>query len=309
MKFNNICIVGGGSAGWMTASVLLKHFEGTKNITLIESPLVGTIGVGESTTQHFNTFIRYLELEDKEWMPACDATYKNSIRFENWGTDQPWQYPFGSYDTNIPPLDYYIWKYHRQPSNTTFQNVFSNAAAVSEQGKLYTPHIDTLVGYHIDATKFAKYLKDRFCIPRGLNYIRETVDRIDTEGDNITKLTLDDGKEVTADLFIDCTGFRAILMNRLGVPWDDWRDVLLNDSTWCTRREYVDKERELTSYTRVTALSSGWVWSVPTWSRIGTGYNFSSKFQDKAFALKEFKAHLGCPDAPCLLYTSDAADD
>jgi|ETNmetMinimDraft_29_1059903.scaffolds.fasta_scaffold00137_8 tryptophan halogenase len=304
MKFNNICIVGGGSAGWMTASVLLKHFgdsplsKASKNITLIESPLVGTIGVGESTTQHFNTFVRYLELEDKEWMPACDATYKNSIRFENWGTDQPWQYPFGSYDTGLPPLDYYVWKHYRQPSNNTFQNVYSNAAAVSEQGKLYTPHIDKLVGYHIDATKFATYLKDKFCLPRGLNYIRETVDRIDTNGDNIEKLTLDDGREITADLFIDCTGFRAILMNRLGVPWEDWRDVLLNDSTWCTKREYVDKARELTSYTSVTALSSGWVWKVPTWNRIGTGYNFSSKFQDKRFALKEFKDHLGCPDAP-----------
>ena len=84
MQLHKICIVGGGSAGWMTASVLAKHFGDTKEIVLIESPTKPRIGVGEATTQFFNTFIRYLGLEDSDWMPKCDATYKHSVRFENF---------------------------------------------------------------------------------------------------------------------------------------------------------------------------------------------------------------------------------
>jgi len=294
MKLDNICIVGGGSAGWMTAAVFARHFEGKKKITVVESPNIGTIGVGESTTQHFNTFKRYLGLVDEEWMPACDATYKNSIRCERWGTAKPFHYPFGDYDTNLSHLDWWHWRQHRDVDAQEFGKMYSNAAAVAETGKLYTPHIDYEVGYHIDAVKFANYLRDEYCIPRGVKHIQATVGKIDVESGHIQRIYLDgDVRFLKADLFIDCTGFRAILMNALNVEWISWHNELLNDSTWAIRKPYTNKEEELTAYTRVTAMSSGWTWTVPTFSRIGTGYNYSSKFQSKEDALKEFKQFTG----------------
>ena len=307
MEFTNVCIVGGGSAGWMTAATFLRHFRGSKKVTLIESPQIGTIGVGESTTQYFNTFVKFLGLKDEEWMPDCDATYKNSIQFEGWG-ESPWQYPFGEYASQIPIADFYAWKNQREigtinnrkeaAGNDLFQRIYSNAAGVSQAGKLYTPDIDEYCGYHIDATKFANWLRDKYCLPLGATHIRKHIELVQTEGDYITNLILEDGDEMDADLYIDCSGFRSLLFNRLDVDWDSYSDMLLNDSTWCTRMEYTDKARELTSYTKVSALSSGWVWTVPTWSRIGTGYNYSSRYQSKAFALKEFKNFLGCHDKP-----------
>lgn len=299
MKLDNICIVGGGSAGWMTAAVLARHFEGKKKITVVESPNVPTIGVGESTTQHFNTFKRYLGLDDSKWMPACDATYKNSIRFENWGTDKPFHYPFGEYDTVLRLSDWYLWRMNNEIDAQTFQDTYSNAAAVAESGRLYVPHVEDNVGYHFDAVKFAHYLRDEYCIPRGVKHIQATVHDIDVENGNIQRIFLDgDVRFLTADLFIDCTGFKAILMNALNVGWNSWQQDLYNDSTWAIRKPYRNKREELTAYTRVTALSSGWAWTVPTYERIGTGYNFSSSFQSKEDALKEFKTFLDMEDAP-----------
>ena len=102
MKLDRICIIGGGSAGWMTASMLSRHFEGTGiEITVVEAD-IPRIGIGESTTQFFNTFIRYLDLKDEDWMPHCNATYKHSVKFTNFNPDGSFHYPFGTRGTDIP---------------------------------------------------------------------------------------------------------------------------------------------------------------------------------------------------------------
>ena len=132
MEFSNVCIVGGGSAGWMTAATFLRHFRGSKKVTLIESPQIGTIGVGESTTQFFRLWCHFLDLKDEEWMPYCDATYKCSVRFHNFHKkgDTPWQYPFGP-----PRGDLYQpaqWWYYQKKygwNNAKFAEDYSYAAA------------------------------------------------------------------------------------------------------------------------------------------------------------------------------------
>ena len=297
MKFDEICVVGGGSAGWMTAALLVQHFKGNKRITVVESPNIGTIGVGESTTQHFSTFKRFLGLDDSEWMPACDATYKNSIRFEDWGEEKPFHYPFGDYDTNLTHVEWWWWRAKNQIDSQSFQTTFSNAASVAEAGKLYLPNVESGdIGYHFDATKMANYLRDKYCLLRGVNHIRATVQEIDVEGGNIKGLHLDTGEVIGADLFIDCTGFRAILMNKLHVPWESWNNILHNDSTWAIRKPYQNKREELTAYTRVSAMPNGWAWTVPTYERIGTGYNYSSRHCSKLDALIDFKHFLGMED-------------
>jgi tryptophan halogenase len=291
MKLDKICIVGGGSAGWMTASMLIKHFGDTKKIVLVESP-VPRIGVGESTTQFFNDFVRYLGLKDEEWMPACDATYKQSVRFVNFNPNGSFHYPFGPSEDVAPVTEYMNWRRGKKVDPMTFGTVYSNVIPVVEDARLYPKYLERFTGYHLDALLFADYLKHNYAIPKGVEYIEGTVTNYARTVDGISGVYLgSDDRYVDADLFIDCTGFRALLMNELHVPWEDF-PTLKTDSTWACRLEYEYKEHQLVPYTNCTGLSAGWVWNVPTWSRIGTGYNFCSQYISDEDALEEFKQHL-----------------
>ena len=302
MQLHKICIVGGGSAGWMTASVLAKHFDNTKEIVLIESPTTPRIGVGEATTQFFNTFVRYLGLKDEDWMPKCDATYKHSVRFENFNPNGVFHYPFGKTEGPASIADYYTWRKFGKIDSMTFGLIYSDTVRGAENGKLIPDLTYFNVGYHFDAIAFAEYLKHNYAIPKGVKLIEDTVSEIESCVDGISRVRVHSGDWHDADLFIDCTGFAAILSNEVGSEWEAWNsdvcgvDELMCDSAWTTRVPYKDKEKELVAYTNCTGMSSGWVWRAPTWSRIGTGYVFSSRHQSKEDALTEFKQHLGVGD-------------
>ncbi len=293
MKFENICIVGGGTAGWMTASMLKKHFGNRKKINLIESPKISSIGVGESTTQWFLGFIRYLGLVDSEWMPACDATYKHSVRFVNFNKNGPFHYPFSEKVVDLPLTDYFNWrKDQTYVGPETFGRVYTDISQIAEEGKIEESILQSNVGYHIDAVKFAQYLKN-WC---GVECIEDTICRIDVNDDGIEALYGESGKKYESDLFIDCTGFRALLLENVNAAWESWSDIMFNNCSWVCRRDYENKERELVPYTNCTGLSSGWVWNVPTYSRIGTGYNYSSNHQSIGDALEEFQKFIGADE-------------
>ena len=294
MKLDRICIIGGGSAGWMTASMLSRHFEGTgKEITVVEAD-IPRIGIGESTTQFFNTFIRYLGLKDEDWMPPCNATYKHSVKFTDFNTNGSFHYPFGPRGTDIPLTEYYNWRRGRNIDSMTFCRVFSDIIDPIEDNRLYPPFLERFVGYHVDALLFGDYLKNHYAIPKGVRHIKGKVTNIQSCVDGVSRVFLgSDDRYVDGDLFIDCTGFRALLMNHLNVKWNDWSTLLKNDSTWAVRKPYTDKKTEMKPYTECTGLSAGWVWKVPTWERIGTGYNFCSQYITDEDALVEFKEHLG----------------
>lgn len=284
-----ICIVGGGSSGWMTASTLVKAFP-EWDITLIESPKVATVGVGESTTQFFRQWLHFLGLKDEEWMSQCDATYKISVRFHNFHKigDDPWQYPFGrprgnlTYDIPSRDVTPDIWWWRQRIegwSNSKFAQDFYIAAYCAERNLLPVNHPDYLLnhdtGFHFDAVKFANWLRDNYAIPRGVKH----------EEKHVAKEIL----EEDYDLFFDCTGFKSLLNDS---EWVDYSDFLPNNKAWVTRLPYRDKEAEMKPVTDCTALSSGWVWNVPTWERIGTGYNFCDKYIHPNDALAEFANHL-----------------
>ena len=149
------------------------------------------------------------------------------------------------------------------------------------------------VAYHFDAVKFAIWLRDYYAVPRGVKHIRALVKDIPTNEDGIEKLVLDNGEEITADLFIDCTGFRSILLGgALEEPFKDYSDILPNNSAWAAQIPYDNKREEIVPYTDCWALENGWVWNTPLWSRIGTGYVFSDRYVSDEQALEEFKAHL-----------------
>lgn len=307
MKINSLTIVGGGSAGWMTAALLSKYSD--IKITLIESENIKTIGVGESTLQHFNRLVRRLDLTDREWMPKCKATYKTSIAFKNWrdGKGERFQYPFGNFDfdglKNNPIQFFKLQSMYGKDLYPTedFARFCNHNTFLSEESKL-SRQIDETFGnfdfdndtaYHIDADLFGEYLRDNICVQNGVNHIIGDVNDvvIDAEG-NISHLTCNN-KIIKSDLYIDCTGFKSLLLEKnLNVPFVSFKDELFNDKAISVRTPYINKECQMHSYTDCVAMSAGWIWNIPLWHRLGRGYCYSSKYIGKIEAEIEFKKYL-----------------
>jgi len=298
VKLNKIVIVGGGSAGWMTASTLIKAFP-NKDITLIESPNVPVIGVGESTIQRIRNWTTYLGIDDKQFLKHTDGIYKLSIKFTDFykkGTE--FHYPFGVARTDNTRAEFNDWwfkkEFYPETSNTDYADCYSPAMALVNQNKIDYEfegfRLDTDSAYHFDAIKFGHWLKEHYCLPRGVKHIQEDITDIQQDENGIKSLN---GKH-EADLYIDCTGFKALLLDKtLNEPFESLEDKLPNNSAWATRMPYRDKEKELKPYTNCTAIENGWVWNIPLWNRIGTGYVYSDKFVDDETALQQFKNHLG----------------
>ena len=143
--------------------------------------------------------------------------------------------------------------------------------------------------YHFDATKFGLFLKDRYCLPRGVKHIIDDIETVETNDDGVQSLN----KKYKADLYFDCTGFKSLLLGKsLNEEFESYSDMLPNNSAWATRVPYNNKKEDINCYTNCTAIENGWVWQIPLWSRWGTGYVYSDKFVDDETALQEFKNHL-----------------
>ena len=296
----NIVIVGGGSAGWMTAAHLSKQLKGV-NISLVESPNVPIIGVGESTVPPIVDFMKSLGIEEKEWMPACSATYKSSICFKRFhGTDENtmW-FPFsGTWAVGDRPANrHWLYKYYTDPNFNDRFSLYDYCTLVPkicEAGKTVASIPGSSYAYHLDAIALGQFLKG-LSMKAGVKHIPDTITNIvQTEDGSIQKLELESGKSVQGDLFIDCSGFRSLLLgDKLNEPFDDYYDYLFNDKAIAIRFPFEDKEKEMVSYTLCTALSSGWAWTIPLYNRLGTGYVYCSKYQSEEEAEREFLGFLG----------------
>ena len=309
MKVNTICVLGGGTAGWMSAASLVKNFP-DKKVILIESEDVPRIGVGESTTQKIRYWLNDLGIKDSDFMKECDATYKLSILFKNFNDGYgDWHYPFTS--NQLPPgtrFDIADWFIH---------SAINKDVPVSDFARWITPNYKCLEekriptsnfpgfdfhhqsGFHFDALKFSNWLRDNYCIPRGVVHKTATISDVEYLDDGGIKCLIEnDGTQHHADLFIDCTGFRSFLLqDKLGTEWDSASDILINNKAWATTIEYTDRKEEMSCYTTCTALKNGWSWNIPLTSRMGTGYVYCDKFTTDEEALEEFKEHLGYPEA------------
>lgn len=313
MKIESIVIVGGGSSGWMTAAAISKLCPNLQ-IALIESPNIKTVGVGESTLGHINRFLELLDLKDEDWMPACNATYKNSIRFtnfrENDGTH--FEYPFGvDFDFTDKSHGLNTWSEIKllDPSYgpETFAEFFNsntflakyNKQTKNENSKIRNFNFKYDTAYHIDADLFGKYLKEKIAIPNGVQHIIGNITGFQPKSSSdisIDYLVLDEVTAVQADLYIDCTGFKSLLLEQYqGVPFIPFSN-LANDSAWACKIPYVNRQEEMHNVTDCHALDNGWVWNIPLWNRIGTGYVYSSRFISKEDAQKEFRDHLSKTD-------------
>ena len=305
-NIDKIVIVGGGSAGWMSAATMVKAFP-DKCITVIESPDYPVIGVGESTLAWFKRWSTWIGIDEKDFMPYCDAVYKLSIKFTDFYKKDSgsFHYPFGDPYTEgclYGITDWYIKK-HENPDTSisdyaeTFFPALSlankNKISLNKNGIFKNFNFNQNVAYHFDAIKFGQWLKNNYCLPRNVNIISQTVEKVISSATGVESIILSNGQSISADLFIDCTGFKSLLLSEsLNEPFDDFSDMLPNNRAWATRIPYSDIEKEMEPYTNCTAISNGWVWNIPSWERIGTGYVYSDKYITPEDALDEFKNYL-----------------
>lgn len=295
MKIRNVLIVGGGTAGWMTAAALLKLCPHIKT-SLIESPDYPIIGVGESTLGQINDFFAILGLEDHMWMKETGSTYKVNIRFNDfYKKGETWDYPFGDAMERLEkcPHGWMSWFALNllKPSKFT-RNTFSRSHNIIGQLAHYNKltndpskfSFDGDTAYHMDAIKFGQWLKNNYC--PGLDYMQGNV--VDCEKDekgHIRSLLTDDGRRLSYDLYVDCTGFKSLLLEQfMGEEFVSFHvndgGCLLNDTAVTCHMPHEDKENEVVNSTNCTAIDNGWVWDVPLWERSGVGYVHSKDFTD-----------------------------
>jgi tryptophan halogenase len=303
---NSIVIIGGGSAGWITASTLIHKFP-DKKITVIESKTVPTIGVGESTIKEINVWLKRLDVDIKDFIINTEAAYKLGVKFtdfENVGME-PFFTHFGDQFQAADSNGRVNFFYQKEINNDlNFDDYFRNYVPQSYMilnnkitdlifPELNPFSLETCSAFQVNAVKLADYFANKYAIPRGVERIFATVQSINSEYKDIDSVTLDDGSTIHADFFVDCTGFKSLLLGKhLKEPFVSTKDILPNNKAFFAPVQYTEKEKELENFTHSVALKNGWAWNTPLWSRIGTGYIYSDEFTDEDSALKEFKAHL-----------------
>lgn len=298
--------MGGGSSGWMSAATFATQLPNI-DVTIIESPDFPILGVGESTLGGIKHWSSLIGLEDKDLLTETDGSYKLSIKFTDWlGKDTGgFHYPFGEAQRPIEQVAQNDWWFLKGNRGGLDQNSFARChypvAAISENNKMSddssgkTPGFSFVqdVAFHFDATALGQYLKKKICLPKGVKLINSTVEKINTNDDGIESLILQNKEKVTADLYIDCTGFKSLLLEgALGVKFNSIENIIPNNKAWATHIPYTDKNKQLEPFTNCTALSNGWTWNIPLWSRIGAGYVYSDKYISDDEALEEFKDYI-----------------
>ncbi|MCV2349152.1 tryptophan halogenase family protein [Paucibacter sp. Y2R2-4] len=307
IPLQHIVIVGGGSAGWMAAN-MLAHQWGPRGarITLLESSDIGIIGVGEGSTPYLRQFFARLNISEAEWMPACNASYKCGIRFPNWSEVQGYEsyvHPFFNQADLAIGSEFFTNACLRRRGSEVDANPqdFFIAAELARQRRAphYLPRKDgkpsqaTDYAYHFDAGLLGQFLR-KHALKLGVSHLIGTVNQVrQLENGDIQSLQLADGTVLDGDLFIDCSGFRGLLINEtLGEPFLSFADNLFNDRAIAIPTALPEDE-DIPSETVSSALKHGWAWQIPLSHRFGNGYVYASSFVSDEEAERELRAFLG----------------
>jgi len=301
LPIRSIAIVGGGTAGWMTAVSLAKFFKAANvRVRLIESEQIGTIGVGEATIPPIMHFIRGAEIDENDLVRKTQSTFKLGIEFRDWTrVGHSYLHPFGQTGFDLGPIAFsaYWLKAFRAGQAGRLEE-YSLEATAAYAAKFMRPvqaansPLEKITyALHFDASLFARYLRT-IAEARGVERTEGKVKSVALKPDNgfIRALTLESGEQVEADLYIDCSGFRGLLIEgALHTGYENWDHWLP-----CDRAVAVPCERTgaLSSYTRVTAKAAGWQWRIPLQHRIGNGYVYGSNFISDAQAQDELLSSI-----------------
>ena len=298
MKQNNItkvAIIGGGTAGWMTAAALSKVFGPAITIELVESDAIGTVGVGESTIPMIRLFNALLQIDENEFMRATGATFKLGIEFCDWGAiGERYMHGFGRIGQDLATLPFHqYWLRLARSGKTPDLGAYSinQMMARSERfmradpGSRNSPMADIVHAFHIDAGRYARYLR-AYSEAHGVRRIEGTVvETVRAQDGSVDAVRLESGDLVSAQLFIDCSGFRALLIEQaLATGYEDWSAWLPCDRAWAVPCE---SPAAPLPYTRASARPAGWQWRIGLQHRTGNGHVFSSRFMsdDEAAAI------------------------
>ncbi|KZN46087.1 tryptophan halogenase family protein [Pseudoalteromonas luteoviolacea] len=305
-SIKSITIVGGGSSGWMTAAYLNQLYNSKSHkidITLIESKDIGILGVGEATVHSIRYFFAAMGINEQELMRETQATYKSGIMFKNWmkpsesGETHEYFHPFEQQQlgSNIDIATAWLLSDRNKQerydegvclSSHTIKHALSPKLPNSTGYKAPTPY-----GYHLDATQMARFLKAK-CTSAGVRHVEATVTDISVVDGNIDTVHTEKGN-FSADVFIDCTGFKGLLINKVSSDnWESFEEALPCNKAVAIQRK-LPANKTPTPYTVATALSNGWVWQIDLANRQGTGYVYDGNRLTKKEAEEELKSFLG----------------
>ncbi|MDF2178539.1 tryptophan 7-halogenase [Aliiglaciecola sp. CAU 1673] len=305
----HLVIVGGGTAGWMSANLFAHYWSRYDvRITLIESARIGTLGVGEGSTPFLKEFFQILGIEEQQWMPACNATFKCGIRFPGWtsGTGS-YFHPFYSDLDGKQAQEFFAQCNNRRAGHAieVSPDPYFYATSLANRKKAPktpTPGFDDFTyGYHFDAVLLARFLKQH-ATQHGVTHIDDIVQsvQLDKQG-NIALLDTESHGPIRADFFVDCSGFEALLIQKtLGEDL-----VAYSDQLFCDRAVAIQSAidpGQIPCETLSMGLRHGWAWRIPLRNRFGNGYVYSSRFTDAEQAENELREMLGesALDAPAL---------
>ena len=303
-----IVVVGGGAAGWMCASYLASKKK--YDITVIESPQVGKITIGGSTTPYLKRFFDDIGYPDESyWMPKMDGTYKLGVLYEDWDyKGSRWWNSFESDENKYP-----YWNKQRSeedlPREDFFTScTFSSHIGMKDEGRInkdkdgkdaYVYRSTRSYGgyvqphaYNLDAGKLGDFLQEHFI--EQVTHIEAHIEEVIHDEDGVSKLIDTKGNEHTADLFIDCTGFKRLLIDKVcDTPRKSLDPYLTLDKAMVMPVAYIDAHREMTPRTGAKAMSSGWMWNIPLYSTMINGYVYDSRFITDEEAESEMRADIG----------------
>ena len=276
-----VVVAGGGTAGWLAAYSLIKRLGNLLDVTLVESDQIGTVGVGEATVPTMHRFHAFFGIDEREFMRATQATFKLGIVFENWGAPgESYAHTFGEIGQSNWMVEFhqYWLEAHAHGFGGSLEDYCLELKA-AEAGKFAKKAGETPLTYafHLNATAYAAFLRQK-SEALGVRRVEGKISEItvDPETGDIQSLELDEDRQVAGDFFIDCTGFRSLLLGgALGVEFEDWGHWLAADRALAVQTESTEPPRP---YTRAIAHASGWQWKIPLQSRTGNGLVYSSRF-------------------------------
>jgi len=289
-----VVIAGGGTAGWTVAAALAQQLGPLLDITLVESDEIGTVGVGEATIPTIRSFHALLGIDEREFVRETQATFKLGISFENWGRlGDRYIHPFGDVGKSTWMGDFHnMWLMAKAGGFDGDLDDYCFELQAAKAGKFALPDKGQInYAYHLDAGLYSRFLRRKF-EAKGVKRVEGKIASVEQDGESgyVTALVMESGTRVEGDLFVDCTGFRGLLIEEaLEAGYEDWRHWLPTDSALAVQTESTG---QILPYTRSMARTAGWQWRIPLQSRVGNGLVYCSAHQSKDEAQTELLANL-----------------
>jgi flavin-dependent dehydrogenase len=304
-KQHQFVILGGGTAGWMAACLIAKAWPEHK-VTVVESPDIGIIGVGEGSTPQLKAFFETLGIAESEWMPKCNATYKAGISFHGWSERPGFESYFHPFHTELDGFTEHQFAY-RTRARRTGRDVWAHPDRFFLPARIATERLAPIApanfpfevgyGYHFDAVLVGKTLREHAVEKLGVVHLERTVSEVVLDEKGVVEaLRVSNTELISGDFFIDSSGFRGtIIQKALAEPFRPFAENLFNDRA--VAMPTPNDDGDIRSETCATALSAGWAWKIPLTNRAGNGYVYSSRYLDADAAETELRSHLGLLNA------------